>query len=237
MYFSTNLKFLRLLRKKSQEEVAALIGVPRTTLNNYENGTTPGQLQKIMDLADLFDVSIDMLLRIDLTKLRKEELLQLENRSLQYISGKNLRVLATTVDSENEDNIELVGEKAKAGYKSGYADPDYIKELPVYQLPFLPRNRKYRTFQVSGDSMLPVKDKSWITCEYVDDWNSIRDGQPYVILTVEDGIVFKLIYKDIETKKTMLLCSTNPLYKPYHISISDVKEVWKCKLLMSYELY
>ncbi|HEX8549324.1 MAG TPA: helix-turn-helix transcriptional regulator, partial [Cytophagaceae bacterium] len=62
MFFSTNLKFLRQLRKKSQEEVAVLIGVPRTTLNNYENGTTPGQLQKIMDLADLFEVSIDMLL-------------------------------------------------------------------------------------------------------------------------------------------------------------------------------
>ena len=237
MYFSTNLKFLRQLRKKSQEEVAVLISVPRTTLNNYENGTTPGQLQKVINLADLFEVSVDMLLRIDLTKLSKDEILQLENRSLNDISGKNLRVLATTVDSENEDNIELVGEKAKAGYKSGYADPDYIKELPVYQLPFLPRNRKYRTFQVSGDSMLPVKDKSWITCEYVDDWNSIRDGQPYVILTVEDGIVFKLIYKDIEDKKRMLLCSTNPIYKPYHISISDVKEVWKCKLLMSYELY
>ncbi|HEX8547772.1 MAG TPA: S24 family peptidase, partial [Cytophagaceae bacterium] len=133
--------------------------------------------------------------------------------------------------------IELVSEKAKAGYRSGYADPDYIKELPVYQLPFLPRNRKYRTFQVSGDSMLPVKDKSWITCEYVDDWNSIRDGQPHVILTIEDGIVFKLIYKEIETNRSMLLCSTNPIYKPYHIAISEIKEVWKCKLLMSYELY
>jgi hypothetical protein len=32
------------------------------------------------------------------------------------VRGSQLRVLATTVDAQNEENIELVNEKAKAGY-------------------------------------------------------------------------------------------------------------------------
>jgi len=53
-----------------------------------------------------------------------------------YIKGSNLRVLATTVDIANNENIEMVAEKAKAGYTTGYADPEFISELPVFQFPF-----------------------------------------------------------------------------------------------------
>jgi pyruvate formate lyase activating enzyme len=45
-----------------------------------------------------------------------------------------LRVIATTVDSENNDNIEFVNEKAKAGYATGFAYPEYIGNLPVFQM-------------------------------------------------------------------------------------------------------
>ncbi len=57
-------------------------------------------------------------------------------------------------------------EKAKAGYKGGFADPDYIRVLPTFQLPFLSRDKKYRTFQISGDSMLPIPDESFVTICY-----------------------------------------------------------------------
>src|SRR5665648_762449 len=75
-----------------------------------------------------------------------------------FVKGSKLRVLTTTVDSTNTENIELVPEKAKAGYMRGFADPEFVRELPVFQLPFLSPERKYRTFQISGDSMSPIPD-------------------------------------------------------------------------------
>ena len=115
---------------------------------------------------------LDHLLKKDLSKISKEKLEAIE-KDEPHISGSMLRVLATTVDKNNVENIELVPVKARAGYTSGYADPDFIKVLPAFNLPFLDRNRKYRTFQISGDSMPPVDDGSWVTGEYIQNWNSI----------------------------------------------------------------
>src|SRR6185369_16994492 len=126
--------------------------------------------------------------------LSEAQLHELETGHDSYIKGTKLRVLATTVDNENRENIEFVNIKAKAGYTAGYNDPEYISGLPTFQLPFLSPDRKYRTFQIDGDSMLPIPDKSYITAEYLTNWNDLKDGHAYIILTMDDGIVFKIAY-------------------------------------------
>ncbi len=141
--------------------------------------------------------------------------------------GTQLRVLATTVDAQNEENIELVNEKAKAGYATGFADPDYVSILPTFRLPFLSRDKKYRTFQISGDSMLPIPDGAYVTGEFVQNWLSIRDRHPYIILTLDDGIVFKVVENLIAQEGKLRLYSLNPVYQPYDVDIRDVREVWK----------
>src|SRR5437773_9738819 len=146
-------------------------------------------------------MSIDTLIKIDLTKLSARRLLELELGHDAFIKGSRLRVLATTVDNNNKENIEVVPIKAKAGYKNGYADPDFIAKLPVFQLPILFNDRKYRMFQISGDSMLPVPDKSWVIGEYIENWYDIKDGHPYVFLTQDEGIVFKIAYNELKKKK------------------------------------
>ena len=136
-------------------------------------------------------------------------------------------MLATTVDEENEENIELVEEKAKAGYTTGFADPEYIRILPTFKLPFLSKQKKYRTFQISGDSMLPIPDGSYVTGEFVMDWNEIKNHQAYIILTREDGVVFKVVENRIRDSRKLVLHSLNPLYDPYDLPVNEVREVWK----------
>lgn len=145
-------------------------------------------------------------------------------------------MLATTVTPDNRENIELVSEKAKAGYTTGYADPEFIGDLPLFNLPFLSSNRKYRTFQLKGDSMLPIPDKAWVTGEFVQDWHDIRSGQAYIILTSNDGIVFKVVENDIEKRGRLVLFSLNPLYEPYEVHINNVRELWKFVHYISDEL-
>ena len=99
--------------------------------------------------------------------------------------------------------------------------------LPTFSMPFLSKERKYRTFQISGDSMLPIPDGSYVTGEYVLDWTYIRNGQPYIILTQDDGIVFKIAENKIEEEGKLTLSSLNPLYHPYDLAVADIKEVWK----------
>ncbi|PHX77671.1 MAG: DNA-binding protein [Flavobacteriales bacterium] len=227
MYLKENLKLLRKRRKRSQEDVAKSLKLTRSAYNSYENGVAEPGIQILIRLSEFFQINIDKLIRIDLNQVGEMQLSQLEKGFDLDLSGTRLRILATTVNSDNEENIELVPVKAKAGYATGYADPDYIKTLPAFNLPFLSANRKYRSFPISGDSMPPVSDGAFVTGEYIQDWNMVRNGHPYIVVTQEDGIVFKVLYNRVEEDGTFLLCSTNPGYAPYTVKVSEILEVWK----------
>ena len=168
MHFSKNIKLLRKRRGKTQDDLAFALQMKRSTLSGYENKVAEPGLEILLKFSDYFGIAIDTLLKVDISTLTENQLYQLEHGQDVFIRGNKLRVLATTVNTENEENIELVPEKAKAGYTSGFADPEYISDLPVFNLPFLSKNKKYRTFQLNGDSMLPIPDKSWVTGEFLE---------------------------------------------------------------------
>ena len=227
MYFDSNIKFLRNRKKLTQDQLSVALEIKRSTLNNYENGISGPSIQSLILLSDYFHVAIDTLLRVDLTKLRESQLYELEHGQDVFLKGSNIRVLATTIDRQNRDNIELVSEKAKAGYTNGFADPEYISELPVFQLPFLSPERKYRTFQISGDSMLPIPDSAWVTGEFVQDWNTIKDGEFYVVLTLNEGLVFKQLKNELAERGCFRMISLNKAYEPYELAATEIREIWK----------
>ncbi len=225
--FGPNIKLLRKRRGRTQDDVASSMGLKRPTLSGYENGVAQPGLDALVAFSRFFNVSVDTLIKTDLSVLSEYQLSQLERGYDVFLTGSKLRVLATTVDRENEENIELVSEKAKAGYRTGFADPEYIKVLPTFHMPFLSRQKKYRSFQVSGDSMLPIPDGSWVTCEFLQNWNLIRDRHAYVIHTLDDGVVFKVVENLIRKDGSLRLHSLNPVYDPYEVHVNEVREVWK----------
>src|SRR4051812_34909396 len=167
MHLNSNIKFLRLRRELTQDVTAIGLDMSRSTLNSYENGSIKNPtLDSLLAFSKYFKISIDTLVKIDISKLSNFQLSELEKGHDVFVTGSRLRVLATTIDSHNKENIEAVPLKAKAGYKHGYADPDFIGKLPVFQLPILFNDRKYRMFQIDGPSMLPIPDKSWVIGEY-----------------------------------------------------------------------
>jgi transcriptional regulator with XRE-family HTH domain len=236
MYFASNIKFLRRRRGRTQDDLAAALQMKRSTLSGYENGVAQPGIEALVAFSGYFNISLDTMLKIDLSRLSESQLGELERGYDAYIKGSNLRVLATTVAPDNLENIELVSEKAKAGYTTGYADPEFIGDLPLFNLPFLSRNRKYRTFQLKGDSMLPIPDRSWVTGEYMQDWHDIQSGKAYIILTLNDGIVFKVVENTVGQNGKLVLYSLNPLYEPYEVHISDIREIWKFVHYISDEL-
>lgn len=61
MTFAENLMELRRQRGLSQEQLGAEIGVSRQTISKWELGSTTPELEKLMELSDFFDISIDRL--------------------------------------------------------------------------------------------------------------------------------------------------------------------------------
>ena len=208
----------------------------RSTLSGYENRVAQPGLDILLLFSAYYNIAIDTMLKVDLSKLRETQLRQLEHGEDVFLRGGNLRVLASTVNAHNKENIELVPVKAQAGYTNGFADPEYISELQVFQLPFLSGEKKYRSFQLQGDSMLPIPEKAWVTGEYVLDWKELKTGEACIVLTMDDGIVFKIIENRIEKEGKVILYSLNPLYEPYEIHVSGIREIWKFIHFISHEI-
>lgn len=227
MFLGPNIKFLRKRRGFTQEIVAGALDLKRSTLNNYENEVAQPGMDTLVAISEYYKIAIDTLVKVDLSKLPESQVRQLERGFDVFIRGSGIRILATTVGNDNEENIELVPEKAKAGYRSGYADPEYISILPAFRLPFLSKQKKYRTFQVSGDSMLPIPHGAWVTGEYIQDWSSIRDKDAYILLTSDEGIVFKVVENRIREDAKLILHSLNTAYEPYDLPVGDVREIWR----------
>lgn len=231
-FIASNLKFLRKLKDWTQSDLADELEVTRAVIGSYEEGRARPTYEVLITLSKLFNCKIDDLITRDLRQTEKVPLFTDEQLKTD-ITGKNMRVLAITVDNKDRENIELVPVKAAAGYLNGFADPSYIKELNKFRLPFLPAGT-YRAFEIKGDSMLPVLPGSIIIGEYVDNWKRIKDGHTYIVLTKEDGIVFKRIFNQVAENGTFILRSDNPSYPAYSIKADEVLEVWKAVLHISY---
>jgi transcriptional regulator with XRE-family HTH domain len=236
MYFDSNIKLLRKRKKLTQDEVAERLQMKRSTLSGYENRVAQPGLDILLAFSEYYNIALDTLLKVDLSKLSETQVRQLEHGEDVFLKGGNLRILASTVNAQNQENIELVPVKAQAGYTNGFADPEYISELQVFQMPFLSGEKKYRTFQLQGESMLPIPAKSWVTGEYVVNWKELKTGEACVILTMDEGIVFKIIENRMEKEGKLILYSLNPLYEPYEINVSGIREIWKFVHFISQEI-
>lgn len=60
--FSVRLKAMRKERKETQEDIAKLLKVQRTTVGEYERGSIRPPMDKMKVLADHFEVSVDYLM-------------------------------------------------------------------------------------------------------------------------------------------------------------------------------
>lgn len=235
-HFSSNIKLLRNRKKRTQNEVAAALNLKRTTVNALENSISQPTVPQLQVFSKYFGIAIDTLINIDLNRLSDMQFTDLQNGFDVFVRGTNLRVIATTVDRNNDDNIEFVNEKAQAGYVTSFADPEYIGQLPVFQLPFLSKEKKYRAFTISGDSMLPIPDGSVVIGEFIQDFTDIKNGQACVVVTRDEGIVFKLVENEIADKRSLRLISLNTQFEPYDLSLTEVKEMWKFVCYLNTEI-
>lgn len=210
---------LRQLRKEAdltQVALADALGIKRSRLSSYEQGNASPSLETLHQYCKYFNLDLN-----------------------QLVYGPNSdshnppKVLAVTVDADNKENIELVDHKAAAGYCMGYADPEYVMELPKFNLPFLPVGT-YRAFEITGDSMFPIPSGSIVIGQYVEGTHDIKPGYPYILITLNNGIIFKRVVEVHEDR--LLLKSDNPTYRSYSLPLAELQEVWYAKLYISSDL-
>jgi transcriptional regulator with XRE-family HTH domain len=212
-----NLKYLRKLRGWTQEEFAAKLGIKRSLLGAYEEERAEPRLDVLETISDMFKLTLDELLRKELS----------DSKGGSYLSKRRTQKLLA---SSNE--IQLVPVKAAAGYLAGYADPEFLDELNTFTLPMLAPGT-YRAFEIVGDSMLPTPSGSVIVGEKVDDLEEVKSNQTYIVVSRNEGIVYKRVMKNNKSRNKLTLVSDNTAYQPYQVNSDDVIEVWKATMIIS----
>ncbi|MBP6688004.1 MAG: LexA family transcriptional regulator [Lacibacter sp.] len=211
-----NLKYLRKLRGWTQEEFAQKIGIKRSLVGAYEEERAEPNYEVLETVSDLFKVSIDDLLRKDLSETKGSYLAK--RRQLKMIAETNV--------------IHFVPVKAAAGYLNGYADPEFLDELNTFTLPML-SGGTYRAFEIVGDSMLPTPSGSVIVGEKVHNLDDVKNNNAYIILSKSEGVVYKRVLKSNRSKNKLTLVSDNPVYQPYQVNAEDVLEFWSAQMVLS----
>jgi transcriptional regulator with XRE-family HTH domain len=211
-----NLKYLRKLRGWTQEEFANKVGIKRSLVGAYEEERAEPNYEVLETVSDLFKVTIDDLLRKDLS----------ETKGSYLAKRRQLKMMADT------NVIHFVPVKAAAGYLNGYADPEFLDELNTFTLPML-SSGTYRAFEIVGDSMMPTPSGSVIVGEKVHSFDDVKNNNAYIVVSKSEGVVYKRVVRSNRSKNKLTLVSDNPTYQPYEVRAEDVLEFWSAQMVIS----
>lgn len=211
-----NLKYLRKQRGWTQEEFAQRLHIKRSLVGAYEEERADPRIDVLEIVCDIFKLTLDDILRKDLSDSKGGYLAK--RRAMKMSSGPA--------------EITFVPVKAAAGYLAGYADQDFIDELNTFTLPML-SGGDYRAFEIIGDSMLPTPSGSIIVGEKIEKIDDVRNSAPYIVVSKNEGIVYKRIVKNNRVKNKLTMMSDNPAFHPYTMNAEDVLEMWQAQMIIS----
>ncbi len=211
-----NLKYLRKLRGWTQEEFANKLGIKRSLIGAYEEERADPRLDVLEIVSEIYKLSLDELFLKDLS-----------NESGSYLMKRRKQKM----QAEERNVIHFVPVKAAAGYLASYADSEFIDELNTFTLPML-SGGNYRAFEIIGDSMLPTPSGSIIVGEKVETVDDVKNNNAYIVVSRNEGIVYKRVVKNNKTKAKLSLVSDNPTYQPYQVNTEDIVEFWAAQVVI-----
>ncbi|WP_315013030.1 S24 family peptidase [Capnocytophaga leadbetteri] len=227
--------------KGNNSEFGNKIGVNEANIRNYIAGTEP-KFNVLEKIANNFEINYEWLLTGNGEMLKSEGATEvIKTPPVEIIApikveGRSLmpKVIVLKDEDVEEERIPLVPVMAQAGYLQGYDDPQYIKELPMYNLPGM-RNGTFRIFQVEGLSMYPtLQSGSYVVGQFVEDWEHISDNRIYVVVSTE-GVIVKRVLNRIEKYGSLYCKSDNRVFPHINVKLKDVKEIWECKMHLSFD--
>jgi len=216
---------------------AKQIGVTSTTIDSITNGRlqSDGNRKRTKPGFDLLNNIITQCkINTDYLFGNSETVFTYENTSKNQLGMPKV----ITINDSGEENVSFIGVQARAGYLNGYGDPDYIENQPAFSMPTL-TNGTFRCFETKGHSMAStLHDGDLLFGKYVDDFNDIKDGRIYVIVSKNNGVVVKRVLNRIKESGKLILKSdnNNGNYPMFSIDAEDVVEVWYASMYASRQM-
>lgn len=231
-YIGENIKKIRQVKRISQADFASLFNLARPSVGAYEEGRSEPKIDNIIQIANYFRISIDVLLtrKLTVSEIYSLDLLNEKlNKAHKIKKGEKLKP-----KTQNREGIGFIKVNEYLDYIVNYNTIDFIQNLNQINLPVRP-SKLSRAFEMSGSEM-----------EYHQQGihhGDILVGEQVSIekLSSITGKVVTVVHKNNLTsrrlekvnKEKMALISDDPNYPSIEIPLLEIFEVWLIKSVFS----
>jgi len=230
-YVGKNIKRIRSVKQLSQADFAKLFNLARPSVGAYEEGRSEPKIQTLLDIAQKFGLSVDLLLTKELT-VNDLYKLDMVNEKFDQVHGgipAQKRVVKT-------DSIGLVRSTRFPEYVANYQKKDFLNALPPIDLP-LSFKGEARAFEMYGREMdynhAGLHHGDLLLCKKEGELTAatLVASHVYVIVTKDQAIIRRL--KSVSANK-MSMVADDPNYAEIEFDLDvDVLEVWEVKGVFS----
>lgn len=231
-YIGENIQKIRKVKAISQAEFATLFNLARPSVGAYEEGRSEPKVETIIEIANYFRISIDVLLT---RKLTVSEIYKISTLNEKLNKAHHIEEGSSNKPKTSLPAIGLVREQEYLEYIVNRDTIDYVRRLPQIHLPQSWPGAIIRAFEMNGSEM-----------EYHQQGlhhGDILVGEACDIDAVEGhlGCAISVVHKgDITTRRltkvsngSIYLSADDPNYPETEIALSDVFEIWLLKAVYS----
>jgi transcriptional regulator with XRE-family HTH domain len=217
-----NIKKIRAVKKISQAAFAEMFNLSRGTVGSYEEERAEPKLETIIQIAQKFGLSIDILLTKELTV---NELFRFD----LFKHEKNAQKDHAEIDKdEQQEATPLVRSSQYIEYLVNYQNKDFINRLPYISLPHTSQ-KKSRAFEVQDDSM------SWLDkglqvgdilscCPVAEPYGKqLVAGKVYVIISNQQIYIRRFS----NARGKLRFTADNPQVNSLELDFAEILELWK----------
>jgi transcriptional regulator with XRE-family HTH domain len=229
-----NIRKIRAVKKLSQADFAAIFNLARPSVGAYEEGRAEPKIETVIQMAQHFSISIDLLLTKEITI---NELYHLDRyaASLGPPIEENMAVgqIARTAKAPG---MPFIAADRIYEYISGRKNMDFLSGLPTIQLP-VEKNRLCRAFEVDSNEMhylqRGVKAGDIVnTVSVAIEPGNLNTGKIYLLVTGDRWFIRRLG----ETKKILEFFADNPDFPEVRIVMEEIDELWEVRGVYSKSL-
>lgn len=235
-YVGKNIRKLRTVKKLSQASFAELFGLARPSVGAYEEGRSEPKMETLIQIAQHFGLSVDLLLTKELTV---NELYHFD--IFKENATPPLPLTSATVAEQPADVTPLVLGSRAPEYIVRHHDPTYLAGLPWLKLPHQ-LSGPTRAFEIRGAEMqLPkrqgLRHKDTVLCNRVPPTQpSVQVGRIYVFVT-PGKILVRRVAGLLDDGQRLQLRADNADYSSQELALAQALEIWEVQGVFTTQLH
>ena len=115
-YLSTNIKYLRLSNKLTQDDISKIVGKSRVLISQWESDEREITTEDVIKLSNYFNIPMDKLVGVDLRLLNESEKIQtkneiLFNKSKDLLTESDWNIINAIIEQRKKEIDKELGEE------------------------------------------------------------------------------------------------------------------------------